>query len=153
MATKQPMIGPGIFQWNGGGWFGAQLGSTVWMLLAAGWIAPVAPQAATIGVLCFAAPNALGMWLWQRRDRILPHTAIQVLVLSICGAGLVTLLTFDWSWPPALPRESLRPAYAVCLFMPLVIMRWYLVEQWAMKRRREVEADVESGTGADMAGE
>lgn len=29
MVTKQPRLGPGRFQWNAGGWFGAQLGSSV----------------------------------------------------------------------------------------------------------------------------
>lgn len=30
----QSRVGPGRFQWNTGGWFGTQLGSTVWLILA-----------------------------------------------------------------------------------------------------------------------
>ena len=63
MVTKQPMTGPGIFQWNTGGWFGAQLGGTVWMLLAAIWMAPLNPWLAVLWLLCFAVVNAVGAWL------------------------------------------------------------------------------------------
>ncbi len=99
MATKQPMVGPGVSQWNGWIWFGVQLGSTLWMLLAAAGTAPFAPGLAAVWLLCFAVPNALGTWLWLRRDRMAPHPAYQLLVLLICGSSLSGLLTFDWFWP------------------------------------------------------
>ena len=35
MPTKDPMPGPGQFQWNTGGWFGGQLGGTLWILVGA----------------------------------------------------------------------------------------------------------------------
>jgi len=30
---KTPKAGSGKFQWNTGGWFGSQIGSTLWLLL------------------------------------------------------------------------------------------------------------------------
>ena len=76
MATKQPMVGPGVSQWNGWIWFGVQLGSTLWMLLAAAGTAPFAPGLAAVWLLCFAVPNALGTWLWLRRDRMALHPGV-----------------------------------------------------------------------------
>src|SRR5947207_15960007 len=130
METEQAMAGPGYFQWNTGAWFGMQLGSTAWMLLAAAWMAPLAPAVAAVGLLCFALANAFGTWLWHRRDRLAPHPAIQVLTLSVSGSGLLLLLTFDWFWPPVAPRESLWAAYAIfCLGAPLMMARFYVLER------------------------
>ena len=131
--AKQAMAGPGNFQWNTGGWFGAQLGSTAWMLLAAAWMAPLAPAVAAVGLLCFVLPNALGTWLWRRRDRMAPHPAIQVLTLLISGSGLLLLLTFDWFWPAAVPRESLWSGYAILLGVPVVMAGWFVLERATAK--------------------
>jgi hypothetical protein len=137
MAAKQAMLGPGIYQWNTGGWFGAQIGSTAWMLLAAVGVAPWSVETATVAMLCFAVPNLLGARLWQRRDRIAPGAAIELLLLSISGSSLILLFTFEWF--AGVPRTSLWPAYAVCLLVPAKMVGWRIVE-W-------VKARQQSGTG------
>src|SRR5262245_1785753 len=106
------------------------------MLLAAAWMARSAPAVAAVGLLCFAVPNALGTWLWRRRDRIAPFPAFLLLALLICGSGLALLLTFDWFWPAAVPRESLGPGYAICLGAPVVMAGWYLLERATAKQRQ-----------------
>ncbi len=114
MAAKQPMVGPGVSQWNGWMWFSVQLGSTAWMLLAAAGTAPFAPGLAAVWLLCFAVANALGTWLWRRRDRMAPHPAYQLLVLSISGSSLLGLLIFDWFWPQgsrASPSGKRMPSF------------------------------------------
>ncbi len=152
MATKQPMVGPGVSQWNGWIWFGVQLGSTLWMLLAAAGTAPFAPGLAAVWLLCFAVPNALGTWLWLRRDRMAPHPAYQLLVLLICGSSLSGLLTFDWFWPQGVPRESLWDAYEVCLVEPGVMALWFIVERRTAKQAPQPPHRAAPGTslGGDV---
>jgi hypothetical protein len=134
MAAKQAMLGLGIFQWNTGGWFGTQIGSTAWMLLAAAGVAPWSIEMAAVGLLCFAGPNSLGAWLWQRRDRIAPGPAIELLLLSISGSSLILLFAFEWF--AGVPRTSLWPGYAVCLIMPVKMVGWRIVE--SVKARRSL---------------
>ncbi len=147
MVTKQPMVGPGVSQWRASCWFSVQLGSTAWMLLAAVGTAPFAPELAAVWLLCFAVANALGTWLWRRRDRMLPHPAYQLLVLSICGSSLFGLLTFDWFWPQGVPRESLREAYAVICFEPVGMALWCILERRMAKQRPQPPCPAEPVNG------
>jgi hypothetical protein len=137
MVARQPRAGPGLFQWNTGGWFGAQIGSTVWMLLVATWMAPLAPEIAVVGLLCFVVPNVLGTWTWCRRDWIAPHLAIQMLMASLTASSLLLLITLDWFWPAAIPREPLGRGYAVCLGVPVMMAGWYVRERVRAKRRQQ----------------
>src|SRR5579883_2046500 len=130
------MAGPGNFQWNTGAWFGAQLGSTAWMLLAAAWVAPLAPAVVAVGLLCFAVANALGAWLWRLRDRLASYPAFLMLTLVIGGTGLFLLLTFEWFWPAAVSRESLGAGYAVLLGLPVLMAALYVRERAAAKERQ-----------------
>ncbi len=149
MAAKQPMVGSGVSQWNGWMWFGVQVGSTTWILLGAAGMAPWAPGVAAVWLLCFAVANGLGTWLWRRRDRMAPHPAYQLLVLSICGSSLSALLTLDWFWPQGVPRESLREAYAVCLFEPVAMALWYILERRVAKQGPQPPCRAEPSAPAD----
>src|SRR4051794_27734348 len=92
METKAALPGPGRFQWNMGGWFGPQLGGTAWMLVGAVVLVPHTPEVAGVWLACFAVANAIGSWLWWRRDRLRPYPALQVLLLA-CGInGLLALV-------------------------------------------------------------
>jgi len=95
MMAKEPMKGPGCFQWNTGAWFGSQLGSTCWMLVGGALYAFCAPLIGVTFLICFAVANAIGTSLWLRRDRLRPYPAIQILLLVIAMSGLVALVTFD----------------------------------------------------------
>ncbi len=102
--------------------------------MAAAWVAPAAPALAASGLLGFALANALGTWLWRRRDRIAPHPAFLALMLLISGSGLMLLLSFDWFWPATVPRESLWEGYAVLLVIPMAMAGWYFVERAKAKK-------------------
>jgi hypothetical protein len=94
MTAKVPMKGPGCFQWNTGGWFGSQLGSTCWMLVGAAQFALHAPLIGITWLLCFTVANAIGTSLWLRRDRLGPYPAIHILLLVIAISGLMALVSF-----------------------------------------------------------
>jgi len=71
--------GTGGFQWNTGGWFGGQIGSTLWLFIVAYETLPKSASAAAWLAFCAAAPNILGCLLWQKRDRLRPYPAFSVL--------------------------------------------------------------------------
>jgi len=82
---KEPAIrdsdsAPGMdARWNAGGWFGGQLGGTVWLLLLGILLLGIDVIAALGVLLCFAGANAIGTWLWSRRRRypLWPPVALQ----------------------------------------------------------------------------
>lgn len=55
------------FHWNAGGWFGSQLGSTLWILILAFMVAGINLQIASLIFVCFLIPNIVGYWLWKAR--------------------------------------------------------------------------------------
>ena len=93
MNQRMPMPGEGCFQWNAGGWFGSQTGSTLWMLVAAVVCVTGAPWASVTCVLCFIVANGAGTWLWSRRDRLRPYPAMQWLVGIVATTGLLAMIS------------------------------------------------------------
>jgi hypothetical protein len=83
--------------WNRGGWFGAQIGGTLWMLVAALLLVRHDRVAAALGLGCFALPNAVGAWLWSRRAELEPYRATQALLACECLAALLAAFLFDWT--------------------------------------------------------
>lgn len=91
------------FQWNAGGWFGAQFGCTVWIFISA---VVVMPRDRVIGLTTlalFLTANAIGAGLWMWRDRLDAYRAIQVLILL---AGIYSLAA-TWVLDRAGQFESL----------------------------------------------
>jgi hypothetical protein len=143
MATKRPMPGPGRFQWNLGGWFGGQLGCTAWMLVGIAVLTPQAPEVAVVWLVCFAVANAIGSWLWWRRDRIPPYTALQALLLA-CGINsLLALIALHLLRPglrvtePQGVRLADEPWLIPWLLAMLIVLMTYchLVERSARKEK------------------
>ncbi len=108
---RSPRTGTGRFQWNAGGWFGAQLGSTLWLAILGTILLRSAPREGVILLLCFLLPNAIGAALWMRRDRVPPFAGILALVGAAGAAALVGAfvtqrpgldLRDDWRVPPSL---------------------------------------------------
>jgi hypothetical protein len=89
MATTQPRLGLGRFQWNLGGWFGAQVGSTVWLLGAAPVLFQKNVEAGIVAILCFLLPNVLGLILHWKRSRMAPYPAFQWLIFV---SGIVSII-------------------------------------------------------------
>lgn len=80
----QGKVGRGAFQWNRGGWFGGQFGSTAWMVvLGSVLLAQSRPVGAWV-LLSAGVANAVGFVLWNRRHSLAPFPAIQIL-MATCG--------------------------------------------------------------------
>lgn len=91
MSGGPPPTRPSGFQWDFGGWFGSQLGSTLWMLLAGSILLARVPLAASVVIGIFLLVNALEFSLWQARARLSAHRGVQA-QLWISGLGSIACL-------------------------------------------------------------
>ena len=81
----------GAFEWNRGGWFGTQVGATLWLVLLGGLLMA---QSRPVGGLVLASglvPNLLGVLLWRRRHSVSAYHGIQAL-LAACGIGALVAM-------------------------------------------------------------
>lgn len=137
---KFPRPGPGAFQWNWGGWFGSQLGGSLWLLGGALFIRD-APGVTGVWAAAFVAVNVVGTTLWRRRDRIAPFPAILALLI-ICfvaaAAAIASLCLLD---PETAKRMGVdgREWRALLLFPFLVAQFLWLERSTTESRRRQGE--------------
>lgn len=123
--------GAGAFQWNRGGWFGSQIGATLWLVLLGGVFLVQSRPVGALLVLCGVVPNLLGFALWRRRHSVSPYPAIQILI-AVCGVGaLVGMLALrivglDES-------ESGMPSLWFLLMYPGLMLMFHLQEQAARR--------------------
>lgn len=156
MTTKDSMGGPGQFRWNTGGWFGGQLGGTLWILVGAATLVPESPGVAAWWALCFASANAVGLAMW-RRDRLRPFPAIQALQAACGLAGLLAVVALHAFGPDsvklglawrdgrlvreAVPGGSLLSIYVFLLVGIPAMMGWFAVMERAGRRARMDRAE------------
>jgi len=85
--------GTEAFQWSRGGWFGSQLGATLWPLILG---VVVFTQLKSLGLLLIAfavTPNLVGIALWRRRHVLAPYPAFQSLVAACGLAALLAVVS------------------------------------------------------------
>lgn len=121
-------------QWNAGGWLGAQVGGTLWMLIL-GCVLMFQGEGAGSALLAAGiAGNLVGAWLWSRRHRMRLHFATQML-FAACGAFavLALLVLARWGAPGVLQEWRLSPA--LLLVYPAVMLLVF-----SLDRGRALEA-------------
>ena len=125
MPAKTPKRGTGQFQWNAGGWFGSQIGGTLWMLIVGVTTFGRLPAFALMAIVLASLVNGLGIWLWSRRDRLAPYLGIQVLVGIVALATLTLLTVFDNTGHLAELdtrfRNNPRGLYIILLMFPVLM--------------------------------
>ena len=84
-------------QWNLGGWLGAQLGSTVWMLVAGILSFRVDVNTAIVVIAFFALANVIGMAIWRRREKLSAYAGIQILLPIVGVVGLAAVYVLERS--------------------------------------------------------
>lgn len=85
--------------WNVGGWFGGQLGATVWILVAGILTAIRDFPTGVFVVLLFAIPNVVGVVLWlSRKLSCYASTQILIGISGICGLVTVYALEKANAW-------------------------------------------------------
>jgi hypothetical protein len=141
METNGSLPNPGRFRWNRGGWFGGQLGSTAWMLVGSALLLPHAPEVAGVWLACFAVANAIGSWMWQRRDGLRPYPALQALFL-VCGVnGLIALVALHVRRPGLRITRPLgiyladEPRLILWLLVLVIsLMTWFHLQERGAKK-------------------
>ena len=79
--------------WNAGGWFGGQLGATVWMLVAGISTAVRDLPAGMIVILLFAVASVIGIVLWvSRKLSCYAPTQLLIAIAGVCGLLTVSFL-------------------------------------------------------------
>lgn len=138
--SSEPEASAGAFRWNQGGWFGALLGGTLWLLLMAGTIASEDPPAAGAILLSYAVSILYGIRLWKRRAELQPYPAIRKLigVLGLCA--LVAVVVVDrreaLQFLPESSRVPIWMLYGALLVFPALLVRFHLQERAARGSNR-----------------
>jgi len=81
-------------RWNAGGWFGAQIGSTVWILVSAFLAVVQEPATGALLFGLFLLPSIIGTVLWKRRF-LSCYASMQYLLLAILISGLFAIYLLD----------------------------------------------------------
>jgi hypothetical protein len=132
MQRRADELREGAMRWDAGSWFGAQVGSSVWMLLLAILLLGRGRSGlALVALGAFALPNAVGIVLWRRRARLAAYPAVQGLLAVTALASAVALVALDrggllaepWVWPGG------WSAYLVLLLFPLLMGILHLRER------------------------
>jgi len=123
--------GSGKFQWNTGGWFGAQIGSTLWLLLLGMILLNKNVIIGSIILLFFILPNMMGWIIWNERHRIEPYPAIQALLGMIGFSSLFAVIILDLSGyitklEPGM-RDSPKQAYWYLLIFPVLMIAFHFL--------------------------
>ena len=102
MATDRNST-PSAFAWNVGGWFGAQLGCTLWLPILGLVLLRKDALAAWVCVASFLVLNAWGFYLWRARERLSAYAGLQRFLLAasvIIAVVVVVVNTRGLSEPP-----------------------------------------------------
>lgn len=92
MAKPRPLPRSAAFEWNGGAWAGTTFGGSIWLLFGSIVLFGLGyPLAGLVWMLCFGGAVSIGLALWQRRRRMRPHPAAQMLVWGIAGLAVLAL--------------------------------------------------------------
>lgn len=135
-----PKQGPGQFQWSTGGWYGTQVGSTLWIFLLAATLFPKSTSAGVWTGICALAPNILGCILWMSRRKLAPYPALQMLIGIIGLFALLAMLAADhWvglaTIEPGWRKSPVESWWVLCIF-PAMMVWFALMERAAVKRNK-----------------
>ena len=140
MDTQQPTRVAGAFHWNAGAWFGAQVGSTLWLFILGAVLSIRGASSTGTAVVALAvAVNGIGLILWEHRDRMRAFPAIEALVAAVGCAGFVAFVLIDGTsrWGLAVaPAGGSRPPYALLLVFPAMMGFFALQEHTVRHAQR-----------------
>ena len=145
-----PVTGPGKFQWNAGGWFGASLGSSAWMLVTScSLVAHNQPFAATISASGFLAILVASLVLWMRRDRVYPFHALMA-ILGLMAFTLPMVWLFVQTYASAESKKAMNwpvsqlPTVFVILLVPAIMLWFIYLERLAKTHRQTIRQKSET---------
>lgn len=127
MVDLQGKRGEGAFQWNWGGWFGGQVGATLWLIVLGILLLFKSQSVGGVIVALGVIPNLLGLALWRRRHSLAPYPAIQILIAACGVAALLALFAIRASAFEPAPADL--PSAWFLLMYPALNLNFYLLER------------------------
>ena len=97
MIADQKTANSERLNWNAGGWFGAQIGGTCWIVICAALLIAHDLGLAKILFAMFMVTNLVGSSMWFFRNRITAYRAMQILLTITGVVGLAATFTIDRS--------------------------------------------------------
>lgn len=123
--------GAGAFQWNRGGWFGSQIGATVWLILLGAMLLFQSEPVGALVVVFGLIPNLIGYVLWRRRRTLSPYPAIQLLLASCGVSALFAMISV---WAVSITTQSVTlPGSWFLLMYPGLMVAFHLQERAVRK--------------------
>lgn len=111
--------------WNAGGWFGSQLGSTLWLAISAAVLAGRSAAVASIVFTLFLIINLVGVLLWRRRSRMSVFLAMQGLLAVFWVSSMAAIFVIDraglWETLAVGARNNLSAPRTYVLLTVLVL--------------------------------
>lgn len=131
------------YQWNAG-WFGAQLGGSLWMIGTLFVGAPVLSLPALSGPIICALVNLAGAIFWWNRRKLDCHASLQIFMVLLCLASFSLLAILDASgyllqWEPRLKQPG--HAYLFLAVFPALSALFYLQNRPARSGKTAGQAD------------
>lgn len=134
--------GEGAFQWNFGGWFGSQVGSTLWLVILGFVMIAQSKSGGTALVVFGLAANLIGIALWRRRRTLSPYPAIQILI-AVCGlAALFAMLVISASGQSQASTGLPTPWFL--LVYPGLMLAFHFQERAARRANAQRSPDADS---------
>ena len=126
------------FSWNAGGWFGSQVGCTLWLLILGAVLLSKDSLAAWLCVGGFMVLNAWGLYLWRGREKLTAYVGMQ---RFLCATSLIIALVVavvngrGVSEPPAPGAlvSTYLPYWAIAVAPGLMLLFYWRERQ--VKRR------------------
>lgn len=142
-----PRKGPGFFRWEIGGHLGSQIGGTAWLILMGFGEMFFNIVPGLIWVLCGVVPNVIGTMIWNRRDRIAPYPATQILLaitMLAAMAAMVTSYTYErWGGMRVADWDGLKSVWLVLLILPVIMVVFHFLEMNTL-RKNQIAVDDQS---------
>lgn len=126
-------VGPGRYQWNGGGWFGSVFGGTMWLILGSLTQIQQHSTLAVIWAMCGLIPISVCAWMWTQRDRLLPYPAIRNMILMLWAGATVALASMLKLSPELLVQYGGNKWVLIGCFLmfPMMLIQFALLERGA----------------------
>ena len=120
------------FQWNLGGWLGAQLGGTCWILIAGLFALPSDTQVGLTVITLFVIPNVIGWRFWRARNRWSAYRALQIMILVEGAFGLMAVYVLDrvglWETIQQGGTVSAEATYGIILIVIASLMGMFYLQ-------------------------
>lgn len=119
-----------VFRWNAAGWFGLQLGSSIWLLIGSIVLLSETMWVGMCWLSGFLVVNGLGLCLWASRHRLRMHLAMQLLLLVVFFLGLGSVAAADLNGRRSRlaigSTHSRWSTYGALLVVPTMMIGFYL---------------------------